>query len=322
MSKEHIIPIGARFGRLVVDSPPEYRDCGISKHGKYEYRRIKKFYRCSCDCGEKKIVEGGKLLCGDVSSCGCKRREMYERNRRYNTSFGSWDTPLFKVWNGMIRRCHSPKAPNRKYYYDRGISVCKLWRDDFSAFERWSIDNGYKQGLQIDRINVNGNYEPSNCRWITPKDNSHNRRNHIEIIYKGKKRRLVDVMDEVGCTIDEHTVWKRIFLHKWDVERALTESKHFAGKKGKIVINYKGEKLTIKEISRLTGLAPSAIRNRLFKQNMDVEQVFSVPRKTHKRRDNRISQLVVASVTECEPIEVQAVSDTERGTGGFGSTGK
>ena len=241
---------------------------------------------------------------------------MYANNRRHNTAYGSWNTPLFKVWQTMIRRCHSTKAPNRRYYYDRGIEVCLAWRHDFSAFEKWAKENGYAKGLQIDRIDVNGNYEPLNCRWTTPKANAHNRRYHAEVIYKGEKRKLVDVMDEVGCPIDEHTVWKRIFLHKWDIERALTEEKHYSGKRGKIVLEYQGRKVTTRDIAEMTGLNPSAIRNRLFKQGMSLEQVISEPPKTHKYKRN-----IVAPVTRCEPVEVMEVSDTERGAGGFGSTG-
>jgi hypothetical protein len=228
---------------------------------------------------------------------------MYKANRKHNTYYRSWDTPLFKVWHAMIRRCHSSKAPNRKYYFDRGIAVCQLWRDDFSAFEKWSLDNGYRQGLQIDRIDVNGNYEPSNCRWISPRMNSHNRSNNIEIMFRGEKRKLVDVIDETKCDIDTRTVYKRIIQHGWDVEKALKEPKHYQGKRGRIILDYNGQKMSTRDIAKKTGLSPSAIRNRLFKQNMTIEQAIKEPRKTHKHK------------------EVSEVSDTERGTGGFGSTG-
>lgn len=321
MSREKFIPIGTRFGRLLVEGMPKVEECGIAHNGKYTYIRKRKLYPCICDCGTRKFIEGSKLLCGDVGSCGCKRREMYENNRRHNTVFGSWDTPLFKVWRAMIRRCHSPKAPNRKYYYDRGIKVCQRWREDFSDFKKWADDNGYEKGLQIDRIDVNGNYEPSNCRWITPKANAHNRSNHAEVIYKGEKRNLVDVMDEVGSTIDIRTVWKRIFLHKWDIGRALTEEKHYEGKRGRILIKHKGHEYTTTELANLTGLSPKSIRHRLFKQHMTIEQAIVEPRKTHKKKGDRIAQFVVAPVTRCEPVEVSEVSDSERGKGGFGSSG-
>lgn len=255
MSVKQDIPVGTRFGRLIVCGPPEYKECGVYSGRKYSYMRKRKLYPCTCDCGEKKMVVGDNLKAGCVTSCGCKRNEMYIKNRRHRTSYGSWNTPLFKVWQSMIRRCHSSKAPNRKYYYDRGIKVCQLWQEDFSAFEKWAYDNGYERGLQLDRVDVNGNYEPSNCRWITPRMNSHNRTNNSVIEYNGEKRRLVDVLDETSCEIDVRTVWKRIFQHGWEVTRALTEPKHYQS------------------------------------------------RKSYRKR------------------EIPEVSDTERGTGGFGSTG-
>lgn len=279
-----LFPIGFRKGKLVVvGCPTMISEINRRKKDGKEYYRKRNWYPCKCDCGNTKLIGETHLLDPRIQSCGCAKQDMYVANRRHHTSYRSWDTPLFKVWKGMIRRCHSPKAANRRYYFDRGIVVCQEWREDFSAFEKWAKENGYIKGLQIDRINVDGNYEPSNCRWITQKANSHNRRNHVEIIYKGEKRKLVDVMDEVGCSIDEKTVWKRIFLHKWDIERALAEKKHYAAKREKIVVEYKGQRLTTKEIAKITGLAPSAVRNRLFKQHMTIEQVITTPRKTHKR---------------------------------------
>lgn len=277
--------IGFRKGRLeVIGRPMTIRELNHRKKDGRVYYRNRSWYPCKCDCGNTKLVSDSQLIDPRIQSCGCAKQEMYVARRKHNTSYRSWNTPLFNVWRGMIRRCHSPNASNRKYYYDRGIEVCLEWREDFSAFEKWAKENGYERGLQIDRIDVNGNYEPSNCRWMTPRGNSHNRRNHIEITYKGEKRKLVDVMDEVGCSIDEHTVWKRIFLHKWDIERALTEAKHYIGRRGKIVLEYKGKKITTKDIANMTGLAPSAIRNRLFKQGMPIEQVISEPPKTHRKK--------------------------------------
>lgn len=286
MMKVDRIKNGDVFGRLTVIGGPIIKDCGLSRSrdGRRQYVRKRTQFTCQCKCGDIRDFDAYRLLNGDVRSCGCLKKDFYKSTRQHKTEKGDWNTPLYQVWQSMIRRCYNPKAPNRKYYYDRGIEVCQLWREDFSAFKKWANDNGYKKGLQIDRIDVDGNYEPLNCRWITPKANAHNRRYHAEVIYKGEKKKLVDVMDEVGCLLDEHTVWKRIFLHKWDIERALTEGRHYAGKRGKIVLEYQGRKITTRDIAEMTGLNTSAIRNRLFKQGMSLEQVISETPKTHKNK--------------------------------------
>lgn len=284
MGAKTVIPVGTRFGRLVIEGPPVYVDCGIAKRGKYTYTRKRKFYPCVCDCGKRKNIESSRIISGNTSSCGCKRAEMYENSRKNNTHYRSWATPLFAVWRGMVRRCYSSKAPNRKYYFERGIEVYPTWRDSFSDFEKWSLENGYEKGLQIDRIDVNGNYEPGNCRWVTPKVNAHNRRYHLEVDYNGKMMRLVDVIDRSGCKIDTRTVYKRIVQHGWSVERALSEPKHYRNRKGKVVVEYNGQKLTTKDIAMMAGLNVTTVRNRLFNRKMTVEQVMFEPKMTHKER--------------------------------------
>ena len=281
-------PIGFRKGRLLVIGNPEYKE--FTSHRKSDgtpYKRKRAFYPCRCDCGNVKNVPESQFYDSRIQSCGCLKKEMYASKRRHNTSYHSRETPLYRTWSSMIRRCHSPKAANRKYYFSRGITVCQLWREDFSAFEKWAIDNGYRQGLQIDRIDVNGNYEPSNCRWITAKENSHNRRNNVVIEYKGKLRKLVDVVEETKSKIDVRTVYKRIFIHGWGIEKALSEPKHCQNRRPFDNLIYKGERVSTKELARMTGLDVTTIRNRLRKQGMTEEQVVTTPRKTHLSRGRK-----------------------------------
>ena len=87
--------------------------------------------------------------------------------------------PLYCVWHNMKTRCYNPKRKAYKYYGGRGITVCDEWLFDFEAFYTWAINNGYKKGLQIDRENNDKNYNPENCRFITPRENVRNRGKHI-----------------------------------------------------------------------------------------------------------------------------------------------
>lgn len=140
------------------------------------------YWNCVCQCGKKLVINGVSLRTGDTKSCGCMRNVKHHLTSH----------PLFSVWTNMKCRCNNPNDKSYKHYGGRGIKICDEWLDDFMTFYEWSITNGYKKGLSIDRIDVNGNYEPSNCRWATRSIQANNKRNTLIIDFNGKSYTLSD----------------------------------------------------------------------------------------------------------------------------------
>lgn len=150
---------GEKFGKLTV----------IHTSGKRHGTNV--LWTCLCDCGTPKNIRGTDLKSGHTKSCGCLNKDSLRNNQR-NLKHGGNGTRLYRIWVYMRKRCHNPKDSNYKYYGAKGINVCDEWRDNFVAFRFWAILNGYQENLTIDRINNNGNYEASNCQWITKSENS------------------------------------------------------------------------------------------------------------------------------------------------------
>lgn len=208
--------IGQRFGKLTVIAQAELY---ISPRGHKAERWL-----CRCDCGKEKIVMRGHLCSGATTSCGCL---VSEKTRKRNTTHGLTYTILYRIWRGIISRCNIPSASGYENYGGRGITVCEEWHNDFQAFYEWAYANGYKEEIlpngrskwTIDRIDVNGNYEPSNCRWITVQGQSNNRRSNYPIEYNGRTQTIAEWAKELG--INYHTLHDRLLVHGWSVEKAL-----------------------------------------------------------------------------------------------------
>lgn len=131
---------------------------------------------CSCDCGSKHPTKASHLLSGVARSCGCYHKD---KMKEVLTTHGLCSHPLYKTWGGMKSRCLSKGDPSYKNYGGRGITVCEEWVDSAEAFIEWCLENGWEEGLQIDREDNEGNYGPSNCRFVKPVINLLNARTRI-----------------------------------------------------------------------------------------------------------------------------------------------
>src|SRR5690349_11893108 len=156
-----------RFGRLLVLE----RAPNVSK---------KTVWNCRCDCGSEAVVTGDRLVKGETKSCGCLSLEMtVARNSKHGCAARGSYVPEYSSWVGMRKRCNDPNAVGFRAYGGRGIKICTRWQDSFQAF---LADMGPRPSLKhsLDRIDVNGDYEPGNCRWATHKQQARNtRRSHF-----------------------------------------------------------------------------------------------------------------------------------------------
>jgi hypothetical protein len=131
----------------------------------------------------------------------------------------NYNTRLYSIWKNMKKRCYYPKHNSYKYYGGKGIKVCDEWLDDYKAFKSWALSSGYNELLSIDRIDINDDYRPENCRWSTPKQQSYNRSTHHIITFNGESHALTEWADMLG--INFRTLSRRLTILGWPVEKAL-----------------------------------------------------------------------------------------------------
>lgn len=178
---------GKRFGRLVV------------KHKAFDKGRFP-YWHCKCDCGSEKDINVYSLISGNTKSCGCIRKEKISS---VMLKHGGKHERLYKVWCDMKTRCYNENNSAYKHYGGRGISVCDDWKNDYSAFKSWAISSGYDENAEkgkctLDRIDVNGNYEPGNCRWVDTKTQANNTRANVKFNYDGGTYTLSELSDKYG----------------------------------------------------------------------------------------------------------------------------
>lgn len=184
---------GERFGKLTV----------LSFTGKTVPGRGA-IWLCRCDCGNYREVGTNHLNYGQITMC--KECVKAERQLRANsiTEIRNKRNKLRSVWNNMKYRCFNPKCSEYKHYGGRGIKVCEKWAEDYNSFHEWALANGYSEGMTIERIDVNKDYCPENCRFIIRREQSYNKRNSRRITYNGKSISVGLLAYELG--LDSQTV--------------------------------------------------------------------------------------------------------------------
>lgn len=256
---------GMVFGRLTVIERNYQKEKELNK----DYK--KRYWTCKCECGNETVVPTGQLTTGKTRSCGCLRNDCLAHA---STTHGlSWKSRLYSIWNGMKSRCYNSNQKSFANYGARGVRICDEWMD-FSSFYNWAINNGWNESdknISIDRINVDGNYEPCNCRFVTNKQQANNKTTSHFLSFNGETHTIAEWSEIVG--LDQSALYYRI-THGWDVEKALTTG---SGETRIKKLTYNGETKTAKEWSELLNIDESLIMIRSSSGWSD-EDILTTPK--------------------------------------------
>lgn len=198
--------IGQRFGRLVVIGQAP------SAHGNTRWI-------CKCDCGNNTVTTGVRLVRGHTRSCGCINSEIVIARNKSLADGKYRNDRIYRIYYGMRTRCYNTGDVGYSHYGARGITVCDEWLNDFFSFQKWAYENGYRDDLTIDRIDVNGNYEPGNCRWADIETQANNRRESVLLTLNGKTQTAAQWGRELG--ISREVIYGRL-KKGWSAEESLT----------------------------------------------------------------------------------------------------
>lgn len=247
---------GLKYGRLTV----------ISFYERTPSRRY--LWNCKCECGNTVVVDGKHLRDGHTKSCGCYRVEQSTIN---NTTHGKTGTRIHTIWNSMRARCYCPTSHAYENYGGRGIKVCDEWLD-FNNFYKWANENGWSEesvGISLDRIDVDGDYCPDNCRWASIIQQANNKRNNLRLTINGETKTINDWGRKSG--IASSTIRHRI-RSGWDVEKAVFEP---VAKQNEL-IEFDGELHTLKEWSNILNINVNTLYGRLH-TGWSMEDTLATP---------------------------------------------
>lgn len=207
---------GKRFGRLTVIEKAK------SKTSPSGAKRA--MWKCKCDCGNETVVWSYSLIKGRTQSCGCLHLESFaDVTRKYKVTHGGSKERLYRVWRDILSRCNNPNDIEFHNYGGRGITICSQW-EDYAVFREWAINSGYDSDAEygektIDRIDVNKNYSPDNCRWVDIQAQNNNQRRNRRITYNGETMTMAQWAKRIG--ISSSGLMHRL-NNGWPLDEALT----------------------------------------------------------------------------------------------------
>lgn len=250
---------------------------------KYNRLTIKGFYKtgyivyahCECDCGNTKDVRFSALVSNNTKSCGCLKREVVTKKNKNSASYnGESNTRLYRCYKSMLYRCNDSNCKDYIYYGKRGITVCDSWNESFNSFKDWALTNGYSDSLTLDRIDVDGDYEPSNCRWVGWETQVINRRDdsiithNLSITYNGCTKTLKDWSKELNI---KYSVLRDRYKKGWSVDKMFSTPV----RKRNIYLEYNGITDTVNNWAHRFCLPESTFKNRLYRCNYDLYKVVN-----------------------------------------------
>lgn len=243
---------GQRFTRLLVDKRVANNSRGRA------------MWQCLCDCGKTTIVNATSLIGGNTKSCGCMKYEASIANGKAKKRHGMTKSKAWICWDSMLQRCNNPKHKSYPQYGGRGVRVCDHWR----VFENFYADMGEPDGLTLDRIDVNGNYEKSNCRWATTKEQGRNMRSNRLLTLHGETHPMAYFTEKYG--LSANLIADRL-RRGWTVEQAILTPNSYI----KRWIEINGIKRPLMEIAREYGIHPVTLQDRL-ERGWSVEDALSI----------------------------------------------
>lgn len=201
---------------------------------KFNGKQNQKFCLCKCSCGAEREVSASELYRGHIKQCkSCKTKQMAKTKIQHGDfKGGAKPSKLYYIWDSMKKRCSPNQERTREWYYGKGIRVCDEWMS-FQPFKDWAYANGYEEDrrLSIERKDVNGNYEPSNCKWIPLSRQQDNRTDTIWVYIGGEKMNLIPALEKFNNVVSYHGALQRI-KRGWDHEVAVSKPMLVRKKRG------------------------------------------------------------------------------------------
>lgn len=270
-----------RFGRLTVlgEAPPRVSASGFTA----------KCAHVRCDCGTEKSVRAGDLKNGYAQSCGCLQKELtaariVERTRTHGHAGSGEATPEYRTWSSLKKRCLNPKDGSYDNYGGRGITVCGRWRDSFEAFYE---DMGPRPSSRhsIERVDVDGNYEPSNCRWATPTEQANNRRSNVVLTIDGESSTVAEWSRKAGVRLDRiYTRLRKGWSHRDAVFGPAGGRRYHKPPTRARIVRWQGCDMLMSEACADAGVSPSDVLYHI-KRGKSAEDAIMTLIENRRRRE-------------------------------------